>query len=235
MELGELLLLVTELIGTVAFAISGAMVGIEKRLDLLGVVVLGISTAVGGGAVRDVLLGRIPPMMFQKSVYVVLAIFFSILTFAAVGVIGEHIGKRRFYRETMNFFDAAGLGIFAATSVNLVLSMGYRKNLFMAVFMGTVTAVGGGVLRDVMVGKVPLILRKRIYALAAILGSIAYYGLYQFGIDDRLNVWITVGFVVAIRLLAAHYEWNLPKAPELRWTRAEEEANKRESADRRKE
>lgn len=204
---------IIELVGIVAFAISGAMVAIEKKLDIFGVIVLGITTALGGGVIRDLLLGRVPPMMFQKPIYAILATIFSVLAFLFACLAGEvKENQKELYAGIINFLDAIGLGVFAATSVNMVLVNYEHPGIFLSVFMGTVTAVGGGVLRDMMSNEIPLILKKRIYAIAAIIGSTIYYVLWCLNVPFAITIFTSIFITVVIRLLAKHYRWNLPTA-----------------------
>lgn len=218
MELVEVITFVTEWIGTIAFAVSGAMTGIGKKLDLLGVIVLSIVTAVGGGAIRDILLGQVPPVMFQTPVYIALAAASSVAVFTIVWLAGDKLGRHKAgYDSVLNLADAVGLGVFATAGVDMVQKLGYKNDFFMAVFMGTITAVGGGILRDVMVCSIPMVLRKRVYAMAAIIGSSIYYVLLTAGINRPKALAVSVVLVAAIRLLAAKYGWNLPKAPAIAW------------------
>ncbi|MEG1742232.1 MAG: trimeric intracellular cation channel family protein, partial [Acetivibrio sp.] len=198
MELVERIVGIIELIGIVAFAISGAMVGVQKKLDIFGIIVLGITTALGGGVIRDLLLGRVPPMMFQKPIYAILATVFSISTFIFALIVGEvKDNKKEFYNSIINFLDAVGLGVFAATSVNMVLVSNSEAGIFLSVFMGTITAVGGGILRDMMSNEIPLILKKRIYAIAAIIGSTVYYVLWNMHLPFAYIIHIVVLRVAA--------------------------------------
>lgn len=223
MELVEQIIFITELIGVVAFAVSGAMMGIEKKLDIFGVMVLAVLTACGGGVVRDILLGVIPPMMFRKSIYVLVAIVSSIVAFYVASVMGSFWAKHvDAYNNWMNFLDAMGLGVFAATSVNTVMQLYPGSGVFMATFMGTITAVGGGAIRDTMANQIPLIFRKRVYAIAAIIGSAVHYYMMKAGVLDTVSMFFCIIIIVVIRMLAAHYRWNLPKAPEAEWIHAKE-------------
>lgn len=223
MDLVGRIVFITELIGVVAFAVSGAMIGIEEKLDIFGVMVLAVLTACGGGVVRDILLGVIPPMMFRKSIYVVVAVISSFLAFLAAAKLGKHWAKHiEAYDSFMNFLDALGLGVFAATSVNTVLQLYPKSGVFMAAFMGTVTAVGGGAIRDAMVSKIPMIFRKRIYAIAAVIGSMVHYYMIKAGVQEALSMFLSIGLIVIIRVLAAHYRWNLPKSPKAVWLREKE-------------
>ena len=176
---------IIEMIGTVAFASSGAMVAIKKELDLLGVVVLGVTTAVGGGMLRDIILGNVPPALFMNPVYVI-AGFLTVLVLFTVVRLNQKILESRsieMYERVMNIFDAVGLGAFTVT----------------------------GVLRDIMAGQTPYILRKHFYACASIIGAIVYTYLLEFAGGDFAVV-VSACLVVVIRLLATRYCWNLPKA-----------------------
>ncbi|MEG1993124.1 MAG: TRIC cation channel family protein, partial [Acetivibrio sp.] len=168
-------------------------------------------TALGGGVIRDLLLGRVPPMMFQKPIYAILATVFSISTFIFALIVGEvKDNKKEFYNSIINFLDAVGLGVFAATSVNMVLVSNSEAGIFLSVFMGTITAVGGGILRDMMSNEIPLILKKRIYAIAAIIGSTVYYVLWNMHLPFAYTMFTSIFITVIIRMLAKRYRWNLP-------------------------
>lgn len=230
MDLVEQIIFITELIGVAAFAVSGAMLGIEKRLDIFGVMVFAVITACGGGVVRDILLGVIPPMMFRKSIYVLAAMIFSVAAFYLASLMADFWARHvQSYNNWMNFLDALGLGVFAATSVNTVMNLYPGSGVFMAAFMGTVTAVGGGVIRDTMANQIPLIFRKRVYAIAAIAGSILHYYMMKAGLPETISMFFSIAIIVVIRMLAAHYRWNLPKAPEAEWLHEKESKDMRKS------
>lgn len=202
-----------EMIGTIAFASSGAMVAIKKELDLLGVVVLGVITAVGGGMLRDIILGETPPALFRNPVYVA-ASFFTVLVLFTVVRINQDLLEGHsieVYEKIMNVFDAVGLGAFTVTGVNTAVSAGYGDYLFLSAFLGVLTGVGGGVLRDMMAGQAPYILRKHFYACASIIGAVCYVFLRRRGSTDLAAV-ISACLVVLIRILATRYCWNLPRA-----------------------
>lgn len=204
---------IIEMIGTVAFASSGAMVAIKKELDLLGVVVLGVTTAVGGGMLRDIILGNVPPALFVNPVYVI-AGFLTVLALFLVVRLNQRILESRsieMYEQVMNIFDAVGLGAFTVTGINVAVLAGYGEYQFLTVFLGVLTGVGGGVLRDIMAGQTPYILRKHFYACASIMGAVCYTFLLK-RTDDDLAVVVSACVVVVVRLLATRYCWNLPKA-----------------------
>ena len=199
-----------QLIGTISFAVSGAMTAMRKGMDLLGVVVLGLTTAVGGGILRDVLLGRTPPAIFSDPLTAVLAVVASVLVF--IPAVRRLLGHTpRIYEVTMRWADSLGLGIFTVIGAQVACeALGYA-DWFTIAFFGTITGVGGGVVRDVMAGDLPYIFRKHIYALASLAGAlvwVAIHGLWS----DTAAMLIGGSVVVVIRLLAARYRWSLPKA-----------------------
>ena len=166
---------ILELIGTVAFASSGAMIAIEKKMDIFGVNVLGATTAVGGGIMRDIILGLTPPGAFSHPVYVLVAALTSTILFViayAKPTAFESRVKTDYYDKLMFWCDTAGLGIFTVVGIQAAVRAVGGENVFFFVFIGTLTGVGGGVLRDIMAGETPYILVKHIYACAAIAGGI---------------------------------------------------------------
>ena len=172
MEISEYLFLSLELLGTVAFAISGAMVAIEKRADLFGVLVLGVITATGGGMLRDVLMGDLPPRLFTNKLYVSIgAVTALLLFFLARRFQRAYLRHADMVDQVNNFFDALGLGAFTVTGIQIGLSSGFQGTFFL-VFLGVITGIGGGLIRDVMVMEMPVVLCSRVYAVAAILGGI---------------------------------------------------------------
>lgn len=207
----QAVVLALEMVGVAAFAISGVMVAIESELDMLGALVLGAITSVGGGVIRDVMLGVLPPALFVDPRYVLMAVGVSLAAFIVALCMGE-----RFLRHLerlgplINTLDAVGLGIFVTVGVDAALRAGYGDNAFLAIFVGTMTGVGGGILRDQLVGKVPMVLKKRVYVLAAVAGAVAYYYMVQWNLLRPVALCLSGGLVVTIRLLAAHFRWNLP-------------------------
>ena len=209
------LLFIAELIGVAAFAISGVLVAIDYRLDLFGALILGAVTSVGGGMTRDILIGQTPPVMFTNPIYALTAVCVSLTVFVLFYFFGNRISfTSPITRQIINFSDAIGLGVFVTTGVDAILRSPLSDNAFLAIFIGTVTGVGGGLLRDIFVATIPAIFRKHIYAIAAILGASGYYFMRQSNIPVGAALPITVGAVIIIRLLATHYRWNLPRIPE---------------------
>lgn len=212
MEIIEKIIFFTEVVGSVFFAFSGALTAIEKGLDIFGVIVLGVTTAVGGGILRDLLLGISPPSMFLDHTYVLTALVASVILFVVIYCRNEMLRKcEGEYFNIINLFDAIGLGVFAVTGVNTAISVGYKENAFLAIFIGVVTGIGGGMLRDVMAGKIPVVLRKRIYAVAALAGSLVYYELYTLHVGKIPAMFTGIAVTIIIRLLATRFKWSLPK------------------------
>jgi len=192
-----------DLLGTAAFAASGALAGVQRRMDLLGVVVLALVTAVGGGTVRDVLLGSVPPFCFKDENYLYLSIVIALLVFYF-----NH--SLDFLKRPLLYFDALGLGTFLVIGTGKALA--YDAGFLVAVMMGVTTATAGGVIRDVLSDQVPFILQKEIYATACIFGGILYYILYRLGMNESLVAVIAALVVVIIRVVAIHRHWSLPIA-----------------------
>lgn len=209
----EHMIFIMEMIGTVAFAVSGGMVAIRKNLDLLGILVLGVTTACGGGLIRDLVIGIQPPIMFLKSVYVTVAVISDMLLFAIVKCFRSSMEflNSKFYERTLNLMDAIGLGVFTVVGVNAAIRLKLDSYVFLKIFLGVITGVGGGIIRDMMVIQVPAVLRKHVYACASIAGAVCYVLLYD-AITAGPAMILSTLLVIAIRLLARHYEWNLPKA-----------------------
>lgn len=202
-----------EVIGTIAFASSGAMVAIKKQLDLLGVIVLGVTTAVGGGMLRDIIIGNVPPALFKDPIYVLLAFITVMLLFIIVRLNQKILDGRSIetYEKVMNIFDAIGLGAFTVIGIDTAVLSGYGDYHFLIIFLGVITGVGGGILRDIMAGQTPYVLRKHIYACASIVGAILYAWLLNY-IDGNIAMLIGACSVVLIRLMATHFCWDLPTA-----------------------
>ena len=202
---------ILELIGTVAFASSGAMIAIEKKMDIFGVNVLGATTAVGGGIMRDIILGLTPPGAFSHPVYVLVAALTSTILFViayAKPTAFESRVKTDYYDKLMFWCDTAGLGIFTVVGIQAAVRAVGGENVFFFVFIGTHTGVGGGVLRDIMAGETPYILVKHIYACAAIAGGIVcVVGRTAFG--EAYGTILGLAATVLLRFLAAHFRWNL--------------------------
>lgn len=204
-------ILVFDIIGTIAFAISGALVAIEKKMDLLGVIILGIVTAVGGGIIRDLTLGITPPLTFCNPRSIMLAIVTSIITFIGAWLYIKHYVSVMKPLDALLFIsDTVGLGVFTVVGVQTAVEKISMPSSILLIFVGVITGVGGGVVRDLLAGNIPYILKKHIYACASIGGAMVCMLLWQdFGKEAAMFCGAVV--VVLIRILASHYKWNLPK------------------------
>lgn len=212
MNYSNLIIYIFEMIGTVAFASSGALVGIRKNMDIFGVNVLGITTAVGGGCIRDIILGITPPKMFQNFSYVGASILISCILFT-IFYLNQELLSSRFletYERVMISLDAIGLGVFTVMGIRTAIEASFENNLFLLIFVGAVTGIGGGMLRDVMAGMTPFVFVKHVYAIASIFGAVCYIILRLY-IQDTISLFLGAAVVIIIRLLAAHFRWNLPR------------------------
>lgn len=208
----EILMLIMELLGTVSFAVSGTLVAISCGLDLFGVLTVGTITAVGGGIMRDLMLGNIPPTIFTKPEILILSLITALVVFVIALVNSKRINDISRKIDGINiFFDALGLAAFSVTGVEVGCAAGQSDNILFVMVLGVITGVGGGVLRDVLVNEKPYILVKHIYAVASLVGAAVYYilGIY-FGRELVATI-VSVLLTVTIRLLAAKFRWNLPR------------------------
>lgn len=204
--------LVLEMIGVVAFAVSGAAAAIDKNTDIFGVVFLGVTTALGGGVFRDVMLGYLPPRMFEDYSYAAAAIISSLLVFAAARIWREgYFGHRDRIDAAVNVFDAIGLGVFTVSGMNLAIAHDGITNPLLVIVLGMATGIGGGMIRDVMIGEIPFVLRKRVYAVASLAGGCVYYLMYMWRLSSTASALTSIAVVFAIRMLATAFKWSLPK------------------------
>lgn len=192
---------VLDLIGTFAFAISGAVAARQKRLDLFGIACVTFMVACGGGIVRDVSIGAVPPAGLSNWRYLAVSLVASAITIAAYAPV-------RRLRHPVLFFDAIGLGLFAVSGAEK--SLAYSDNAELAILMGMVSAVGGGVLRDVLLSRVPAILEREIYASAALIGAAVEVGLTEAGWSSVWTAWIATIACVMLRLASLYFGWRLP-------------------------
>lgn len=202
-----------DLIGTAAFAASGASIGVYKRLDLFGVSVVGITTGIGGGIVRDLILGVHPPVSLDRWPNITVALVFSL----AVFVFHPAVSK---IKNGVLALDALGMGVFATTGAATALH--YDAKWWAAIFIGATTAIGGGVIRDVLVNEMPLLLHKDLYATPALIGASLLVGAEASGLPYPWGLAVGIVTATLLRLLALYRGWNLPTPP--RWRAAEDAA-----------
>lgn len=192
---------VLDILGTIAFAISGALVAMNKKMDPFGVFIIAFVTAVGGGTLRDVLIGRQPVIWMNDITYIFLigiSVFIAIL----------FRKKLKYLNKSLFLFDTIGLGIFTITGTEIGINASFHPIISIA--LGTMTACFGGVIRDILCNDVPILFRKEIYATACIFGSIAFIILNNFNIDQSVVYISTSLIVITIRLVAVKYHLSLP-------------------------
>lgn len=203
-------LIIIESICVVAFAISGALVAIEKKMDIFGVTTMGLITSTGGGIIRDLILDITPPMSFQNPRVAIIAIITSIVFFFVRKKIKVQENEK-IYNILMFITDSLGLGLFTVIGVQTAINAGFSDNYFLQVFVGILSGVGGGVLRDVLAGNRPYIFIKHFYANAALIGALICVLLWNI-VGSFASMLISATVIFVLRLLAAHYHWELPKA-----------------------
>ena len=206
----DIFILVLEIIGTVAFAVSGAMTGLQKKMDIFGVAILGLVAAVGGGVFRDLILGITPPQTFATPLYALIAVSVAIIVF--LPPVRRWLKRRTpLFDMVLIAMDALGLGVFTVVGIQVAFALSHEFSGFLLVFVGVVTGVGGGLTRDVLAGNTPYIFVRHVYAVASIVGSVACVLLW----DVIGSVYAMAGgtvLIVVIRMLSAVYKWNLPRA-----------------------
>lgn len=211
----ELTLFILEIIGTVAFAVSGAIAGTDRNMDVLGITIMAVVTATGGGAIRDITLGITPPTVFVEPIYLGIA-----LLTCAIFFIGAEIWRRRsainakvpqpIVAHAVNISDAIGLGVFTVSGASVAMAMGHENNFVLILFVGSITGVGGGIMRDIFTGQIPSVFVRHIYALASLIGAATLFGL-QFVMDQKLAMLLCTILVVLIRIFSSRFRLSLPK------------------------
>lgn len=189
-----------DIIGTMVFAISGALTAMEKKLDIFGVAAVAFITALGGGTLRDVLMGSTPVGWMNDLTYLAMiggGLLISIL-------FGRFVQK---LRHTFFLFDTIGIGVFTVLGLQKALSLGLHPVI--AVMMGMVSAVFGGVTRDIICNEIPLIFRKEVYALACAFGGVVFIFLRYLQVPTNVNIISAIAVIIILRLFAVYYKWNL--------------------------
>ena len=203
--------------GTAVFAVTGALVASRKRMDIFGFILLGAATGIGGGSLRDLMLGALPVFWVREPVYLAICVGVSAASFFLV-----HIPESR-YRALL-WLDAAGLALFCVVGADRALAAGAGG--FIAAAMGVISATFGGIIRDILGGEIPLILRKEIYVTAALAGASAFVALVALGAAPAGAALAGFSLCFVIRALALHYGWSLP-AYRAREGRTAEEVERR--------
>jgi len=214
--MGDSFITVMNILGSISFALSGVSLAIRKKMDIFGVMILAVVTATGGGVLRDIIIGRFPPAAFTDPIYVLFSAVVSLIAFTIIYIIKLH--KRIIpakFMSTFNlanfWFDTLGLAAFTVGGVHAGLATEESDNLFLLIFLGVITGVGGGLLRDLFAMEMPYIFVKHIYAVAAIIGAIVMGVLVLYTPFQTMGMIAGFVIIVCIRVLAYHFQWNLPK------------------------
>lgn len=190
-----------DILGTVAFAISGSLAAINKKFDFFGVLIIALATAIGGGTLRDLLIGNTPVSWLMN-----LQTFYVIIISAIITVIFRR--KLGILRTSLFLFDTIGIGIFTIVGIEKGLSVDLSP--VVCILLGTITACFGGVTRDILCNEIPVIFRKEIYATACLLGGLMFFILKYFSVNDNFIYIATAGTIIVIRILAVKYRWSYP-------------------------
>ena len=203
------MIIILEFLGTVAFTISGASTGVQKKMDIFGVSMLAMTTAVGGGILRDIILNVTPPAAFRNPVFTLTSIATGIIVFY---IVRQHCNfyQRPWGEILLRTLDAVGLGLFTVIGVQTAFVHVSESNSYLAVFVGVITGVGGGILRDVLAGNTPYVLVKHFYACASLIGAVICALLWPYtGSVPAMLAGASI--IVLLRNMAAHYHWSLPR------------------------
>jgi uncharacterized membrane protein YeiH len=196
-----------EIIGTIAFSISGAIAANRKGMDWFGAVVLGTIVAVGGGTLRDVVLGNTPVFWIRSPWYMILA---SVCALIMIPLSRKKMTNRRNY---LLIADAAGLGVFVVNGTYIATQQ-YGIGSFAAVILGVGTGIAGGIIRDLLINEVPAVFKGEVYAAAGIAGSVLFLLLSQYDINDMIRFWVPIVLIFTLRLFAIYRQWSFPTAPQ---------------------
>ena len=187
-----------------AFAVTGALKAIEHNADIVGVIILATITGVAGGVIRDIIIGILPPNALINPSYLIVTIGTGIVTFFLYPSLKK-------YWNLFLKFDAVGLGVFTVIGATFAYNI-FGLNFFIMAIAGTLTAVGGGILRDVLVNEIPIVLVKEVYASASFVGIIAFFILLALGFNLNIVAIPCILLVIVLRLTAMKFKWNLPRA-----------------------
>jgi uncharacterized membrane protein YeiH len=193
-----------DLFGTMAFAVTGAFKAIEHGSDIVGIIILATITGVAGGVLRDVIFGRIPPLAITNPMYLIIAVTTAVIIFFLYSTLKKHWNL--FLK-----FDAIGLGVFTVIGATFAYNL-TGLNFLAMTFSGILTAIGGGVLRDMFVNEVPIVFVKELYASASFIGVLTFFGLLVANVDLNMAAISSIAAATGVRLLAMKYDWNLPHA-----------------------
>ena len=235
----DTILLAIEIVGVISFAVAGAVVAIDKETDIFGVVFLALMTCFGGGIIRDITIGRNPPAFFRElTSQVAIAVGVALFVFLLARLFKKHyVQKEQQVLNVNNYIDALAIGIYSVSGVQICIEFfaakGESAGFLLCAVLGMLTAVGGGLIRDIILRDIPFILRKRVYALATLIGASLYYLLVAvlFPDDKVLEIvsqLVCITLVFVIRVLATKLKWNLPKA--IKFSEMAKETDEKQSA-----
>lgn len=203
---------VLEIIGTIAFSVSGALVSIGAGLDIFGVVFVGSITAFGGGIIRDLILGITPPSIFNNFPMFLLALVTSVIVFIVAYINRKKFNTLRTKTEHVNnLFDALGLAVFTVIGAETGFINGFSDNEFIIIVISMITGIGGGIFRDILTDTTPYVFKKHVYAVASLLGAVLYIILRKYSDNISLISVLSMILVFLIRMLATMFHWSLPK------------------------
>lgn len=205
----DIVFLIFEILGTVAFSLSGALTAMKKDMDIFGACVLGMTTSIGGGVIRDIILGVTPPAAFVNPMHAIIGFLIPAITYIPV-IQRFFIRKHRTYDFCMMLADSIGLSVFTVVGVNTCFEVIENPNFFTVLFLGVITGVGGGILRDVMSLNLPKVFVKHFYACASLLGAVTAF-VIRIYFSTLVATISGAVVVIALRLLAFFLRWTLPK------------------------
>ncbi|MEP3371857.1 MAG: trimeric intracellular cation channel family protein [Maribacter dokdonensis] len=192
---------IIDILGTIAFAISGVLVAMDKRLDVFGVLIIAFVTAVGGGTLRDLLIGIKPVGWLNAPVHLLIIVVTVLLAIIFVK-------QLKYVRKSLFLFDTIGIGLYTMVGIEKGLAADLLP--VMCIALGTITACFGGVIRDILCNEIPVIFRKEIYATVCILGGLVYFVLIQFPINDTIAYSLAILTIIIMRVLAVRFKISLP-------------------------
>ncbi len=200
-----------ELVGYISFAVAGSIAAIDKESDIFGVLFLSLMTCFGGGMLRDVLIDR-TPVFFTSYLMILISVLTTLAVFLLAAIFQQkYIQNERLVERINNYFDAVGLGVFAVAGVRICIEAGFSSPL-VAITLGMITSVGGGMVRDLCLREIPRVFRKRVYAVASLAGAATYYILHICAAPEYMSLLLGTLVTVLIRVLATTFLWNMPKA-----------------------
>jgi len=199
----EVFIYVLDLFGTMAFAVTGAFKAIEHKADIVGIIILATITGVAGGTIRDIMLGQFPPNSMSDPSYVVITVITGIVIFFSYSNLKKHWNL--FLK-----FDAIGVGVFTIIGATFAFHI-FGLNFLAMVLAGMITAIGGGILRDIFVNQIPIVFIKEFYASASFIGVTIFYLVLLAGLEFYIATILGIVVTTGLRLVAMKYNWNLPK------------------------